>query len=561
MVPDALCESEVVDVPDGLIQDAFSTIVVEPGWTVERVSGFGHILRHVGTPSENRALDRDLLRHRFHSIVSDMGALLKRTAISTNIRERLDFSCALLDAHGRLLSSAPHIPVHLGALGVCVREVMKALPMEQGDTVITNHPAFGGSHLPDVTLISPVHDPEGNVLGFVANRAHHAEIGGATPGSMPAHAKSLAEEGVVIAPRYLVKAGESRFNEVESLLLSSVHPTRNLADNISDLHAQLAANTLGVRRLQELASEALPKLMEAILAHSSGVMQEQIQRLPACCSARESLDDGHEIAVNISNAGGLLTIDFTGTSPVHPGNLNATEAIVRSAVLYVMRLMLQEDIPLNEGIMEPIRLVLPTSLLKPEFTGDPLRDPAVVGGNVEVSQRLVDTLIKALGLQACSQGTMNNFLFGGEGFGYYETIAGGAGAGDGYDGASALHTHMTNTAITDPEILEQRYPVRVIQFSIRRGSGGSGKWRGGDGVVREFEFLKPLTVSLLSQHRQEGPFGLAGGQNGQVGSQWHVRGENKTRLPGCVSFPVAVSDRVIIHTPGGGGYGSPSAEG
>ncbi|GEP41803.1 5-oxoprolinase [Brevifollis gellanilyticus] len=538
-----------------LIQDAFSTLVVAPGWSVETLEGFGHVLRQTGSVTVAPVMERDLVRHRFHSIVSDMGALLCRTAISTNIRERLDFSCALLDPQGRLLSSAPHIPVHLGALGVCVREVAKAVTMQAGDTIITNHPAFGGSHLPDVTLITPVFY-EDALLGYIANRAHHAEIGGITPGSMPANATRLVEEGVVIAPRHLIRGGESCFDEVRALLTSAVYPTRNLADNLADLHAQLAANLHGVERLRALASESLPRIMEEILMHSSQVMRRQIERLPESISASEKLDDGHVIAVSMKRRADKLVLDFEGTSAVHPRNLNATNAIVRSAILYVMRLMLQEDLPLNEGLMEPLEIHLPVSLLNPAFTGDPSRDPAVVGGNVEVSQRLVDTLIKALGLQACSQGTMNNFLFGGERFGYYETIAGGSGAGEGYDGAHALHTHMTNTAITDPEIIEQRYPVRLRQFAIRRGSGGAGQWRGGDGVVREFEFLEPLTVSLLTQHRVEAPFGLNGGGTGRPGQQRLIRECTETILEGCTSFPVLPGDRVVMETPGGGAFGS-----
>lgn len=537
-----------------LIQDAFSTLVVAPGWSVEHVPGTGRVLRFEGIRTAPPVAGRDLLRHRFHSIVSDMGALLCRTAISTNIRERLDFSCALLDPQGRLLSSAPHIPVHLGALGVCVREVARALPMQPGDTVITNHPAYGGSHLPDVTLITPAFH-EGTLLGYIANRAHHAEIGGITPGSMPANATHLIEEGVVIAPRHLIRAGVSCFDEVSRLLATAAHPTRNLADNLADLHAQLAANLHGVERLRALADAALPLRMSEILAHSAGVMHRQIDRLPALCEASERLDDGSVIAVAMHRAGGRLVLDFTGSSGVHPRNLNATGAIVRSAVLYVMRLMLQEDLPLNEGLMEPLDIVLPVSLLSPAFTGDPSLDPAVVGGNVEVSQRLVDTLLKALGLQACSQGTMNNFLFGGPGFGYYETIAGGGGAGQGFPGAHALHTHMTNTAITDPETLEQRHPVRLRRFAIRRGSGGAGKWRGGDGVVREFEFTAALTVSLLTQHRVEAPYGLEGGQPGQTGRQLLVRDGVGTILDGCVSLEVRPGDRILIETPGGGGYG------
>lgn len=592
-----------------LLQDAFSTLVIAPGWSVETIPDHGHILRRESRITNHASLSQYLLRHRFHAIVTDMGALLCRTAISTNIRERLDFSCALLDPHGRLLSSAPHIPVHLGALGECVRAVAKAIPMEPGDTIITNHPAFGGSHLPDVTLITPVfhtHDvgrmcwaepapqtplssspnyPADSVLespdssakdvppviealpaehirptkaeliGYIANRAHHAEIGGITPGSMPAHATRLIEEGVVIAPTHLIRGGKSCFDAISTLLTSAPHPTRNLADNLADLHAQLAANWHGAERLRALADDSLLENMQRILDRSAEVMRAQIERLSEKATAIEKLDDGHQIAVSLEKREGKLLLDFTGTSAVHPRNLNATTAIVRSAVLYVMRLWLQEDLPLNEGLMEPLDIILPVSMLNPAFTGDAARDPAVVGGNVEVSQRLVDTLIKALGLQACSQGTMNNFLFGGAGFGYYETIAGGSGAGNGYDGAHALHTHMTNTAITDPEILESRYPVRLRQFAIRRSSGGMGQWCGGDGVVREFEFLQPLTVSLLTQHRVEAPFGLQGGTAAQKGRQRLMRGGLEMELDGCASFPVEPGDRVILETPGGGGFG------
>lgn len=544
-----------------LIQDAFATIVIEPGWCVDEVAGFGHVLRkNTANKAAQPYLQRDLVRHRFNAIVSDMGALLCRTAISTNIRERLDFSCALLDPQGRLISSAPHIPVHLGALGVCVREVAAALPMQPRDTIITNHPAYGGSHLPDVTLITPVHDDKGDLLGYIANRAHHAEIGGMTPGSMPATATRLIEEGAVLAPMHLIRAGKPCFDEVCRHLTTAKYPTRNLADNLADLHAQLAANTHGAERLRELAGsepDTLRRLMSEILEHSAQVMRQQIQRMPVRSAASQRLDDGSLICVEIKRQASTLTLDFTGTSGVHPRNLNATRAIVRSAVLYVMRLMIQEDLPLNEGLLDPVEIVLPTSLLNPIFTGDASEDPAVVGGNVEVSQRLVDTLIQALGLQACSQGTMNNFLFGGAGFGYYETIAGGSGAGAGYHGAHALHTHMTNTAITDPEIIEQRYPVRLRQFAIRRGSGGDGQWHGGDGVVREFEFTAPLTVSLLTQHRVEQPFGMHEGHPGQKGQQRLLREGIELVLDGSTSFEVQKGDRIIIETPGGGGWGSP----
>lgn len=548
-----------------LLQDEFSTLVVEPGWESFRLTGFGHIVKRLpdamvaDAKLESAVFTRELVRHRLHSIVSEMGALLCRTAISTNIRERLDFSCALLDAHGRLVSSAPHIPVHLGALGVCVREVARLLPLKPGDTIVTNHPAHGGSHLPDVTLVTPVFSDSRALLGYVANRAHHAELGGLTPGSMPATAHCLAEEGVVIAPTYLVRQGVSCFDELAIHLTSGRFPTRNVADNLADLHAQLAANLQGAAAFQALAAEVRPSLeavLSQILEHSAAVMRDQIQRAPEGC-ARQTLDDGSVIQVALRKDNDRLVVDFTGTAATHPGNLNATTAIVRSALLYVLRLWLQEDLPLNEGLLEPVEAILPPgTLLNPMFTGDPAQDPAVVGGNVEVSQRVVDTLLLALELQACSQGTMNNFLFGGAGFGYYETIAGGTGGGPAGPGADAIHSHMTNTAITDPEILELRYPVRLRQFSIRQGSGGAGQWRGGNGVVREFEFLAPLTLSLLTQHRTNGPYGLHGGAEGAPGRQTLFRsGQAAVELPPSISLPVESGDRLRLETPGGGGWG------
>ncbi len=543
-----------------LLQDAFSTLVVAEGWDAAWIAGFGHVLtRRLAVPMAEAGFSRDLVRHRLHGIVSEMGALLCRTAISTNIRERLDFSCALLDAEGRLVSSAPHIPVHLGALGVCVRAAVTGWDLRPGDTLITNHPAFGGSHLPDVTLITPVFDANGTLLGYVANRAHHAEIGGLTPGSMPAAATCLAEEGVVLAPQLLVRAGQSCFEAVAQLLTGAVYPTRNLADNLADLHAQLAANQLGVERLRELAgsdSVALRVALREILEHSSAVLRAFLPRLRPG-QAEQRLDDGARLCVRVEPAGERLRLDFTGSAPVHPRNLNATRAIVHSVVLYCLRLLLREDLPLNEGLLEPVDLILTEgTLLNPRFTGDAARDPAVVGGNVEVSQRLVDTLLLAFGLQACSQGTMNNLLFGDGRFGYYETVAGGTGAGPEGEGADGVHSHMTNTAITDPEVLEQRYPVRLWRFGLRRGSGGAGRHRGGDGVVREFEFLSPLTVSLLTQHRASGPYGLAGGAEGQPGRQTLIRDGSWTELPGCVSFAARIGDRLRLETPGGGGWGA-----
>ncbi len=546
-----------------LVQDAFSTLVIGQGWHGENIPSTGWILRRVTGASAPPAspadgVPPDLMRHRFTSVVEDMGALLRRTALSTNIRERLDFSCALLDAEGQLVVSAPHIPVHLGALGVCVREVLRVLDLRAGDTAITNHPAFGGSHLPDVTLITPVHDDKGGFLGFVANRAHHAEIGGLSPGSMPANATALAQEGVVIAPMLLRRDGVTRLDEMRRLLLEAAWPTRGVEDNLADLQAQLAANLLGVERLRELAAAAdVPAAMRWLLEESRLLMRRFFDAF-SDSHAEERLDDGRLIMVHLHREAARLRLDFAGTSGQHPANLNATPAIVRSAVLYVLRLALQKDLPLNEGLLADVDILLPEgSLLNPGFSEDPALCPAVVGGNTEVSQRVVDTLLKALRIQACSQGTMNNFLFGDARFGYYETLCGGTGAGPGHAGGDAMHSHMTNTAITDPEVIERRYPVRLREFGIRRGSGGDGRWRGGNGIVRELEFLEPLTISLLTQHRHERPYGMDGGSAAARGAQTLLHADGRTEtLPPSITRDVAPGDRIRIETPGGGGWGA-----
>lgn len=543
-----------------LAQDAFSTLVIHQGWCAIEQKDRGWLLQRESNPeSRNSAISIDLMRHKLMSVVEDMGVLLRRTALSTNIRERLDFSCALLDAAGSLVASAPHIPVHLGALGVCVREIMRRFPPRKGDTIITNHPAFGGSHLPDVTLVTPVFDATGVHMGFVANRAHHAEIGGMAPGSMPANATCLMEEGVVIPPTLLCRDEIPDFPAIRTLLLQAPHPSRSVEDNMADLHAQLAANRLGVERLLALqATESVPVAMRRILDESRAIVRQFIPSIKEG-HAREELDDGACICLRLARLNGILTVDFTGTSATHGGNLNATPAIVRSAVLYVLRLALQQELPLNEGLLEDVDIQIPPgSFLNPAFdVEDAGRCPAVVGGNVEVSQRVVDTLLKALQLESCSQGTMNNFIFGNESYGYYETICGGAGAGRGYHGADAVHTHMTNTAITDIEVIERRYPVRVREFSIRRRSGGDGEWHGGDGVIREFEFLQPLTVSLLTQHRRTSPFGLNGGGAGSPGRQFLTTPDGRSsELPSSITLPVAPGCRIKIETPGGGGFGS-----
>jgi 5-oxoprolinase (ATP-hydrolysing) len=440
--------------------------------------------------------------------------------------------------------------------------VRERIAIAPGDTILTNHPAAGGSHLPDVTLITPVFDPVDctKPVAYIANRAHHAEIGGITPGSMPPAATRLAEEGVVFAPCHLIRGGESCFDEVAALLTNAPFPTRRLSDNLADLNAQLAANRRGAAMLETLLDEHGAAAVKEQFAHLKGrsleALREHLVRFgDREVSAEESLDDGTPIRVSIQCRDGGLAISFAGSGAVHPGNLNATPAILQSAVLYVLRLWTQSPVPLNEGLMRAVSIDLPEGFLNPPFDDDPMRCPAVVGGNVETSQRVVDTLLKALGVQACSQGTMNNFLFGDGSFGYYETICGGSGAGPGYDGTSGLHTHMTNTAITDPEILEHRYPVRLHRFALRRGSGGRGRWPGGDGIIREIEFLRPLQVSLLTQHRVVAPYGYEGGEPGQCGRQTL----NAEELPGITAFTANAGDRLVIETPGGGGWGAHSA--
>lgn len=555
-----------------VIQDRFSTFYLKEGW--ETVVGDRGTLRAEKTRaratdsgpdlSQSSPVIRELFRHRFAHIVQEMGAMLQRSAISTNVKERADFSCALLDRRGELVVNAPHIPVHLGALGLCVREVVKVLPLNPGDMAVTNHPGFGGSHLPDVTVISPVFVGE-ELLGYVANRAHHAEIGGIRPGSMPPDAANLEEEGVVITPRYLFESGESKLDGLVNLLTSAPYPTRNPEDNRADLMAQAAANLRGVEALQTLAAT----YGHDVIQHHLGQLTEQahqsfedaLANKPLAADyAVEQLDGGARICVAARKSEGRLILDFEGTSPRQASNLNATPAIVRSALLYCLRLWTDSELPLNEGLIRDLEVRLPECFLNPDFPEDPRACPAVVGGNVETSQRLVDTVLKLFGIQACSQGTMNNFIFGNPRFGYYETIAGGAGAGPGYDGASALHTHMTNTAITDPEIIEKRYPVRLRRFAIREGSGGAGQYRGGDGVIREFEFVEPLEVSLLTQHRVIAPYGLEGGVEGKTGQQVLVGAEGERELESQAAVSVQAGDRIVIETPGGGGWGKVESE-
>lgn len=548
-----------------VLQDRFRTCLVDPGWAVCEGEQSLLLTRGKEERRENRwstEVEAELYRCRFENVVEEMGELLRRTAISTNVKERLDYSCALMDARGKLVVNAPHIPVHLGALGMCVRQVGEGRTWREGDMVVVNHPGLGGSHLPDVTVVSPVM-VDGDVIAFVANRAHHAEIGGRTPGSMPAQATSLAEEGVVLSPQLLFAEGEDRFDQVRAQFEGAAFPSRMLEDNLADLAAQAAANRHGVAAvlglLESAEVETIHRNMARLSQRAAEVMADRVRAMEdgAEWFAEDALDDGTPICVRVTKRDDAsLLIDFSGSGPMHPGNLNATPAIIRSAVLYCLRTLVAEDIPLNEGLLDDVEIRLSEGVLDPSFDDDPVRCPAVVGGNVETSQRVVDILLEAFALQAHGQGTMNNFLFGTDRFGYYETIGGGSGAGPGWSGMSGTHVHMSNTAITDPEVLERRFPVKLRRFGLRRGSGGLGTWPGGEGLIREVEFLEEMTVSFLTQRRRRAPKGVMGGEDGKPGRQLLIRpGESPEELPEICSLKVDPGDRIVIETPGGGGWG------
>jgi 5-oxoprolinase (ATP-hydrolysing) len=558
--------------------DRFSTTVIEKKWEfVLDENGTGRVSSV--TPNEmpsialstngiaNEASQLELFTNRFMSIAENMGVLLQRTSLSVNVKERLDFSCALLDAEAELIANAPHIPVHLGSLGVCVRSVLKQISIEKGDVVITNHPKYGGSHLPDVTLISSVYSLDNELIGYVVNRCHHSEIGGIRPASMPPNSTNLAEEGVVIPPMYLVKNGEMRWDEIRQVLTSAKYPTRSLNENLADLNAALASNRNGEIALQNLVAQyGLSKVhfyMNRLKIYSTQKMTERLQIFgKGIYEAEEFLDKESKadfestsnLKVRVQITENECIIDFTGSAKTHHGNLNANISIVNSVVVYVLRLLLSEKIPLNDGILKAVKLIIPdNSILNPYFPENPEDCPAVVGGNVELSQRLTDTLLKAFGILACSQGTMNNFLFGNANFGYYETICGGSGAGENFAGTSGVHTHMTNTRITDAEVMELRYPVYLNRFEIRENSGGNGKFKGGNGIIREVTFLENVEVSLIRQHQEQQPYGLQGGENGKIGKH-ELRKSNDSVVSGN-EFSAQKGDILTIWTPGGGGFG------
>jgi 5-oxoprolinase (ATP-hydrolysing) len=566
---DDIDPGDQVDAP-AIIAEANATTVLEPGWRA-RVDDLGHLLlsrvaarpdrQGIGTAVDPVMLE--IFNNLFMSIAEQMGVRLQSTAQSVNIKERLDFSCALFDAGGNLIANAPHIPVHLGSMGESIKMVIagNAGRMAPGDTYILNNPYRGGTHLPDITVVTPVFDRAGkDILFYVASRGHHAEIGGITPGSMPANSTRIEEEGVLIDNWLLVSGGELRERETVDLLRSAMHPSRNPATNIADLRAQVAANEKGVEELLAMVGHFGLDVVSAYMEHVRRNAAEAVQRIiPGLRDGSYSyeLDTGAriEVTVRVDADARTAEIDFSGTSAQQPGNGNAPSSVVMAAVLYVFRTLVDDEIPLNSGCLEPLRVIIPPgSMLAPEYPA------AVAAGNVEVSQAVTGALYAALGVQAEGSGTMNNVTFGNDRHQYYETLGSGAGAGEGFAGADVVQTHMTNSRLTDPEVLEWRYPVRLESYEIREGSGGVGQWRGGDGGRRRIRFLEPMTVTTLASHRRVPPYGMAGGRPGGLGRQWieHLNG-SVTEMAGYDSVQVSAGDVFVIETPGGGGYGSAPA--
>jgi 5-oxoprolinase (ATP-hydrolysing) len=553
-----------------LIREPLATTVVEPGWVATMDDWGNLVLRQEGASAALKGRDGavadpmmlELFNNMFMAVAEQMGAVLRHTSTSVNIKERLDFSCALFDEDGNLIANAPHVPVHLGAMGESVRAVLAARggSLKPGDMVALNDPYRGGTHLPDVTVVAPVFDETGeHIRFFVANRGHHADIGGIAPGSTPAVSTSLEQEGVVIADFLLLEGGTFREQALRDLLGAARYPARNPDMNVADLKAQVAANETGIREIMALLRRYGWSTVSTYVGHMMANAEESLRRVidrigDGAFDYR--MDDGARLRVQVSvdRARRSATIDFTGTDPQRPGNFNAPPAVTRASVLYAFRCLVDADLPLNEGCLVPLDIVVPEGTFL-----SPRPGAAVVAGNTEVSQAVCNALLGALGATASAQATMNNFLFGNERVQYYETICGGAGASARADGASAVHTHMTNTRITDPEVLEMRYPVRLERFAIRKGSGGEGRQRGGDGVVRRVMALEPLTATIVSSRRSEGPFGLQGGAPGQAGRQWVERADgSRIDLGGTAEVPLAIGDAIVIETPGGGGFGTPA---
>ncbi len=549
-----------------IVIEPTATTVVDAGWQAE-MTARGHLLLSRAVPRPSRLavgtnvdpVMLEIFNNLFMSIAEQMGSVLENTAHSVNVKERLDFSCAVFDRDGNLVANAPHMPVHLGSMGESVRTVIaeRGTSQRPGDVTVLNAPYAGGTHLPDVTVITPVFDGAGGeILFYVASRGHHADIGGITPGSMPAASRVIEEEGVMIENFALVRGGEFREQAFRDLLASGAWPARNPDQNVADLRAQMAANHKGVSELHRMVAHFGLDVVNAYMGHvqdnAAECVRRELDRLAGGCFAYP-LDDGSvvKVAIEVDHDRRCARIDFTGTSAQLDNNYNAPTAVCRAAVLYVFRTLVDDDIPLNEGCLAPLELIIPDGCMLA-----PHRPAAVVAGNVETSQIITDTLYGALGVLAGSQGTMNNLTFGNARYQYYETVCGGAGAGPDFDGTSAVHTHMTNSRLTDPEVLEWRFPVLLESFSVRPGSGGKGRHRGGDGTVRRLRFLETMTASILSSHRSVAPFGLAGGAPGAVGRNTVERTDGRIEeLPHAATSELRPGDVFVIETPGGGGYG------
>ena len=561
----ALLSGHVISGP-AIIADTSATTVIEPGWQATVTPRDDLLLtRHAPRPAVQAGTRADpvmleVFNNLYMSIAEQMGATLANTAYSVNIKERLDFSCALFDARGNLIANAPHMPVHLGSMGESVKAVIAANrdTMAPGDAWMLNDPYAGGTHLPDITVITPVFDAEGrDVLFYTGSRGHHADVGGITPGSMPPVSRHIDDEGILISNFLLVKNGELREAATRALFASTRHPARNIDQNIADLRAMVAANQTGARELKRMVTHFGLDVVAAYMQHVQDNAEEAVRRVIGKLrngTFRYAMDHGAviNVAIRVDSAVRSAVIDFTGTSAQADDNFNAPFAVTMAAVLYVFRTLVDDDIPLNAGCLKPLTVVVPAgSLLNPRHPA------AVVAGNVETSQCVTDALYGALGIMGAAQGTMNNFTFGNDRYQYYETIAGGSGAGDGFAGTACVQTHMTNSRLTDPEILEWRYPVRLDSFAIRRGSGGAGRWRGGDGAIRRLRFLETMTAAILSGHRRVPPYGMAGGLPGAVGRNTVERADGSLiALDACASVDMHPGDVFIIETPGGGGYGA-----
>ncbi|RPK73642.1 Acetophenone carboxylase gamma subunit [Streptomyces sp. ADI97-07] len=563
--------SDTVNGPAVVAEDD-ATTVVDPGWQAT-AGPAGHLVLHRVGPRPGRTavgtrvdpVMLEVFNSLFMSIAEQMGVRLESTAHSVNIKERLDFSCALFDADGDLVANAPHIPVHLGSMGESIKEVLRrnAGSLRPGDVYAVNDPYHGGTHLPDVTVVTPVFDePEGSreprLRFLVASRGHHAEIGGITPGSMPASSRTIQEEGVLFDNWLLVRDGRLREAQTRELLATAAYPSRDPDTNLADLRAQIAATEKGIAELRRVTAQFGQDVVEAYMGHVQDNAEESVRRIVAGLddgTFRYETDNGAviEVAVTVDRTARSAVLDFTGTSPQQPGNFNAPKSVVTAAVLYVFRTLVAEDIPLNSGCLKPLDVRVPEgSMLAP------VHPAATVAGNVETSQAVTGALYAALGVQAEGSGTMNNLTFGNDRVQYYETVASGSGAGDGFDGADAVQTHMTNSRLTDPEILEWRYPVLLESFAVRAGSGGTGRWHGGCGTERRIRFLEPVTVALLSGHRRVAPYGMAGGGPGALGGQHIERADGTvTPLNGCDTTELDTGDVLVLRTPGGGGYGAP----